>query len=221
VHLTVSGDFNREWQARCNSLALEILDDRSGELSYRRTRLCSTGDPVVAEPFRIYAAFMRLVEEVSNLQSGHLSLETATTPLPPDTNASVAPHSRIIFWSHHLLSTAKRRSIQEWCTELQLWGISRPGYPGVIVIEGPFHEAAEFTRRIKALRWQALSVRYEETMELDEGSDLPNGLARVLKETRGLEKPSGVEVEEISQVHALMERARLGDIFLDAMKIRR
>lgn len=44
-------------------------------------------------------------------------------------------------------------------------GISKPGYPGVIVVEGLSANVNEFVARIKRLNWQALQVRCEEEDE--------------------------------------------------------
>ncbi|ORY90114.1 hypothetical protein BCR35DRAFT_299655 [Leucosporidium creatinivorum] len=55
----------------------------------------------------------------------------------------------------------KRKNIVSWASELQLWGISKPGYPGVIVVEGLQGGVDEFVWRIKQLNWKALQVRCE------------------------------------------------------------
>jgi len=49
----------------------------------------------------------------------------------------------------------------QWSTELRLWGLSKPGYPGVIVVEGVEEQVDEFVHRIKQLQWKALQVRSE------------------------------------------------------------
>lgn len=49
----------------------------------------------------------------------------------------------------------------QWSTELRLWGLSKPGYPGVIVVEGVEDQVDEFVHRIKQLQWKALQVRSE------------------------------------------------------------
>jgi hypothetical protein len=33
----------------------------------------------------------------------------------------------VLFWSHHLLATGKRKNIMHWASELELWVISKPG----------------------------------------------------------------------------------------------
>ncbi|KAF8423053.1 hypothetical protein EV426DRAFT_534605 [Tirmania nivea] len=69
---------------------------------------------------------------------------------------------RALIWSHHLLSTQKRKNILAWSKELMLGGVSRPGYLGVILAEGEKNNVQELMTRLKSLSWQALQVRHEE-----------------------------------------------------------
>ncbi len=163
---------------------------------------------------------MALLEEATSIQVDQpLEPEAQHEESGPAILNTESSTTRIIFWSHHLLSTGKRRNIVDWCAELDLWGISRPGYPGVIIVEGPSDNVSAFTRRIKALRWQALNVRYEETIS---DSELASPrIARALHELKNVQRPSAVEVEDISEVHEIMVRAGMGELFLDVMKIRR
>lgn len=43
---------------------------------------------------------------------------------------------RKLIWFHHILSTAKRKAIVSWSAKLEIGGFSKPGYPGVLIIEG-------------------------------------------------------------------------------------
>ncbi|KAG8628766.1 hypothetical protein KVT40_002631 [Elsinoe batatas] len=137
------------------------------------------------------------------------------TPPPPPDHTSTNPTQPsqsiklLLLWSHHLLATSKRKDILSWARELHLSGFSRPGYPGAIVIEGEDDNVDEFERRIKALRWQALQVRGEETSS-----------------RRILVKPGGealgmAEVEDLSEVVKALRgcQERLGEWFLEGMKI--
>mmetsp|Transcript_5662 Transcript_5662/g.15859 ORF Transcript_5662/g.15859 Transcript_5662/m.15859 type:complete len:85 (-) Transcript_5662:698-952(-) len=66
---------------------------------------------------------------------------------------SVAAGRRII-WFHHIKSVKKRKHIVEWAHELRLGGFSKPGFPGVVIVEGAEEDAAEYVARLKQLRWQ-------------------------------------------------------------------
>ncbi|PWN54074.1 hypothetical protein IE53DRAFT_383371 [Violaceomyces palustris] len=70
--------------------------------------------------------------------------------------------ARVIFWTHHLKATSKRKDMAAWCSELDLWGIVKLGYPGFLCFEGTSSDVDEMVRRIKSLQWHALSVRYHE-----------------------------------------------------------
>ncbi|KAF4549926.1 Hypothetical protein D9617_19g102310 [Elsinoe fawcettii] len=119
----------------------------------------------------------------------------------------------VLLWSHHLLATSKRKDIVSWSRELHLSGFSRPGYPGAIIIEGEEADVDEFETRIKALRWQALQVRGEETTINRRLVSIPE---------MGTPEPLGMtEVEDLSDVVKALRSCedRLGDWFLQCMKI--
>ncbi|KAJ1975604.1 hypothetical protein H4R34_004274 [Dimargaris verticillata] len=128
-------------------------------------------------------------------------------------SAMEAGITRVLLWMHHLLSTTKRKFICQWSKEL---GLSKPGYPGILVAEGPSDAVNEYVRRLKALRWQAITVRWQEVqaLPLQTLDHRPHcRLATAFSE-------SGVqEVETMSDVAVIMERAGLKDAFLAAMKI--
>lgn len=115
---------------------------------------------------------------------------------------------RLLLWSHHLLATSKRKDIVTWSRELRLGGFSRPGYPGAIFIEGLSGDVDEFVTRIKALRWQALQVRAEESDE--------HG-----KRVCGDGREGVVEVEGLGEIVEGLKRvdARVADLFMEGMKI--
>jgi hypothetical protein len=47
--------------------------------------------------------------------------------------------------------------------ELQLGGVSKTGFPGIVIVEGALEDVLEYVRRIQRLRWQQMVVRGEET----------------------------------------------------------
>lgn len=141
-----------------------------------------------------------------------LSLEATTRPArqrPSSLRLKVT-----LLWSHHLLATGKRKDIVQWSTELKLWGLSKPGYPGVICVEGVEEQVDEFVYRIKQLNWKALQVRLETlgvVLEPPEGLDEKEvvawamrqaHLAKVLGRDAG-ERVCVKEVEDMGQVGEL------------------
>ena len=51
--------------------------------------------------------------------------------------------------------------------ELRLGGVSKTGFPGIVVVEGALEDVLEYVRRIQRLRWQQMVVRGEEMEEID------------------------------------------------------
>ncbi|GAM89643.1 hypothetical protein ANO11243_076820 [Dothideomycetidae sp. 11243] len=170
------------------------------------------------------AARQLLTDTLSSLESGIESLDLLVTsltaslatlvpPPSPDQNPTTNPISQEksepirlqLFWAHHLLATSKRKDIQSWSRELHLTGWARPGHPGAVLVEGSASSVAEFERRIKALRWQALQVR---------GSI--DGPERSLDAGQGV-----VEVQELSEIVSALRTIddSLADWFLSGMKI--
>ena len=65
-------------------------------------------------------------------------------------------------------SGIKRSAIIENARELGLGGISKVGYPGIVIVEGDRECAWEFVRRIQRMRWKYFVVRGEEEEEEEE-----------------------------------------------------
>ncbi|KAF2093904.1 hypothetical protein NA57DRAFT_47278 [Rhizodiscina lignyota] len=70
-------------------------------------------------------------------------------------------HLTVIIWLHHLLSTTKRKAILAPPTT-SVSGISKPGYPGVLIFTGPAQDVNGHTKELRGLNWQAFQVRAEE-----------------------------------------------------------
>jgi hypothetical protein len=108
------------------------------------------------------------------------------------------PNFVIIIWFHHLLSTTKRKNI---LALESLRGISKPGYPGILVLQGPKNDLDEALSELKAMRWQAMQVRGE----IECSEHLESGLR---------------EVETVAEVVKLMEGIGLGDWCLSSLRMK-
>ncbi|KAH8926027.1 hypothetical protein BT69DRAFT_1215854, partial [Atractiella rhizophila] len=166
--------------------------------------------------FPLFDIIMRLREYLSDnpiiptTESAPSITASASTFTPL---AEINRSKLVLFWSHHLLATSKRKSIVDWCDELGLWGVAKPGYPGVILVEGKRDVLVdEFVNRIKRLQWKALQVRCEE-------HDRSTRLADEVKARTPTERPRSIEVETMGEMAELMKRAQLEDVFLTAMKL--
>ncbi|KAI9137527.1 hypothetical protein BKA69DRAFT_1128135 [Paraphysoderma sedebokerense] len=158
----------------------------------------------------------------STLQSpNHPDLSSTTSgPSQPQKKLTCA-----LLWFHHLLSLTKRKNIVTWASELDLRGVCKPGYPGILVVEGLDEDITEYISRLKALRWQAITVRDTSSLEIpvqmvsaSEGScKLDINQYRRIKS--GLNEKGVHEVESMSEVGEIMKEAKLEPLFLSAMKI--
>ena len=70
----------------------------------------------------------------------------------------------IIIWLHHLLATSKRKQALSPPSGIHgaVSGLTKPGYPGIMIFSGPSAEVDEHVQALKALNWQAFQVRYED-----------------------------------------------------------
>jgi hypothetical protein len=99
----------------------------------------------------IIAAFQQVLESGDNAR---LHLQDASE------TAQQANSSRtVIIWLHHLLALTKRKLA---LSPTNLSGITKPGYPGIMIFSGPSPAVIEHVNTLKAENWQAFQVRYEE-----------------------------------------------------------
>jgi len=153
--------------------------------------------------------------------------EEAPAPEEPTAGGSTAEQTggsseesigRRVIWFHHIKSVTKRKHIVGFANELGLGGFSKPGFPGIIVVEGAEDGVQEYVRRLKQLRWQAMAVRAEdvEQVKADASAGDP------LKSRRRLPLPFR-ELPE-SGMTELAEHCRdsgMEQMFLTALKISR
>lgn len=85
-----------------------------------------------------------------------------------------------IVWLHHLLATSKRKQVL--APPLPgVSGVSKPGYPGILIFAGPAGSVRQHVQELKQLKWQAFQVRYEE----EEEWKLTHGAGVIEVETMG------------------------------------
>ncbi|KAL6750204.1 hypothetical protein V8C86DRAFT_878697 [Haematococcus lacustris] len=130
--------------------------------------------------------------------------DTASPPTSPP--APLHPRCCQVIWFHHIKSLAKRKAILQSARDLQLGGACKPGFPGVILVEGFEQDVEEFTAGIRAMRWQAMQVRGRESRTLR-----PNALLPV----------PFVELPEtgMSELAAIARAAGCDELFMTALKI--
>ncbi|USP82817.1 hypothetical protein yc1106_10091 [Curvularia clavata] len=107
----------------------------------------------------IVAAFKQLAESAP----GHSDSTEQNSSSTSDTNHLSHIPKTVIVWLHHLLNTNKRKlALSPPPSTPPVSGLTRPGYPGVLIYSGPSPAVTEHINLLKAQNWQAFQVRYEE-----------------------------------------------------------
>lgn len=107
----------------------------------------------------------------------------------------------VIVWLHHLLNTNKRKQALSPSSP-DVCGVTKPGYPGVLLYSGPAKAVHEHVNELKQQNWQAFQVR----LETDEAWTFAHG--------KGVR-----EVEAMKEVVAEVGDERK-ETFLEAMRIK-
>jgi hypothetical protein len=108
----------------------------------------------------------------------------------------------VIIYLHHLLALSKRKLALNPSTQASaISGITKPGYPGVLVFSGSAEAIDEHVGELKGINWQAFQVR----MDVGEGWEFKHG--------GGI-----IEVETMAEVVSELGEGRKKD-FLSAMKM--
>ena len=145
----------------------------------------------------LIAAFSELA--ASRLSEGNAKREDA------DGHQAVAAtnsfrKATIIVWLHHLLNTNKRKLALSPPSGVS--GITKPGYPGVLIYSGPESAVQEQITELKQQNWQAFQVR----LESDEEWTFSHG--------QGVK-----EVEAMKDIVAGIGEARK-EVFMEAMRMK-
>lgn len=87
-------------------------------------------------------------------------------------DARICKQKTVVIWLHHLLNTNKRKlalgPTQSAATDIpggSISGITKPGYPGILVYSGPEALVVAHVTELRQQKWQAFQVRYEEVFE--------------------------------------------------------
>jgi len=105
--------------------------------------------------FEVCQAFQ---ERATEFASDHAA---ATHVAVPEAAGETGGQTRCVcfVWFHHIKNLNKRKHIVSWARDAALRGFSKPGFPGVVAVEGEAGACAEYLARLRALRWQVMEVR--------------------------------------------------------------
>ena len=123
--------------------------------------------------------------------------------------ASSCKTSTVVIWLHHLLNTAKRKKcLASHVPSLDaISGVSKPGYPGVLIYSGPSSLVHSHVDALKQLHWAAFQVRLDEE---EEGGD----------EWRFEHGRGVIEVESMKEVVREIVGEERKRVFLAAMRMK-
>ena len=107
-------------------------------------------------------------EENDRLKALELVAEEQATMTAVGRERHPAPtqFGRRCIYSHHIIAQSKRVAVVKTAIQLGLSGISKIGWPGVIVVEGEENNVKEYVRYLSGLRWKQLTVRGEEVIDM-------------------------------------------------------
>ncbi|KIX02336.1 uncharacterized protein Z518_08277 [Rhinocladiella mackenziei CBS 650.93] len=195
--------------------------------------------------FEILDQIINVFEEVVSSREDTAAAETQgdKVPNPVSTPGQSHPKSKtVIIWLHHLLATSKRklaitptttstaRSTSGISSSRTISGITKPGYPGILLFSGPSDLVNAHVHELKTLNWRAFQIRY------DSSEDTPTtkvpSTSRLEPERDG-EKGNGnmewefshgrgkiVEVETMADVVKGIVSERNREIFLRAAGVK-
>jgi len=105
--------------------------------------------------------------EIANSMRKDAQKQTASNAPPSQPNELNVPgKATIIVWLHHLLNTNKRKhALHPDTPSSDVSGVTKPGYPGVLIYSGAADNVHEHVNALKQLNWQAFQVRYESEEE--------------------------------------------------------
>lgn len=164
----------------------------SDEVKKRLLEEFSPGEEVLDATIMVFEELVAHHE--LNASSDGSGRPAPATDSPEDGDATV------IVWLHHLLNTNKRKMALSPAASVS--GVTKPGYPGVLVYSGPANAVREHVDELKGQNWAAFQVR----MDSSEAWEFAHG--------------EGVkEVESMGEVVAEIGEARKEE-FMQVMKIK-
>ena len=104
----------------------------------------------------------------SQQQAEQLLIEAAACSPPPPPQPTSQEHTlehsvrRLVIWFHHIKSEQKRKEILSHARNERLRGFCKPGFPGVVVVEGSTVGCSAFLEAIRSLKWQVMDIRLDE-----------------------------------------------------------
>ena len=178
----------------------EVIAATVGKLDARdqlrkRVKGCTIGEEILD------SIFLAFHEELDSQAKCSTAQDSTQTKPQRSAQQSLGERATVVVYLHHLLNTAKRKEVLT-PPSADVSGVSKPGYPGVLIFSGPASEVRRHVFALKQLNWQAFQPR----LEVDEEWTFAHG--------RGVK-----EVETMKDVVAELGEEKRSE-FLKAMRIK-
>lgn len=163
-------------------------------------------------------AFILAFQDFINESARHSPpQETVTTKSAEE---GKQPRKTVVIWLHHLLNTNKRKlALTPGLDAGSVSGLTRPGYPGVMVFSGPKDAVDSHVAELRSQRWQAFQVRYDSEQDGGHGTEGGNYDGDDL--AWGFEHSTGVrEVESLGDMAQGISQAEHRVTFLRVMGLK-
>ena len=141
---------SHQWDDECIYNLVQCATDRCSETIESNTQAKVQADAIAAEA---QALFVSEYEKAAG---------TRDTPIL----------GRRILFSHHIIADSKRSAVCNVAKDLELGGISKIGWPGLIIVEGEEAACKLYVQAMQRLRWKQLTVRGEQQIECKAGSSI-------------------------------------------------
>lgn len=142
---------------------------------------------------------------VQNIQTSSVHEPTISATASQEKRNALR-YKTVIIWLHHLLNTNKRKlALNPSMHESQIIaGVTKPGYPGILLYSGPSHAIDAHVADLKSQRWQAFQVRFTEEINIP----------------WSFREHKIVEVESISEAAQAISDESNRETFLKAIKVK-
>jgi hypothetical protein len=109
----------------------------------------------------VISAFQQVISD--RLETSSVASIKSTKSTKQKSSLNDDSKKTVIIWLHHLLNTNKRKLALSPSSSVS--GITKPGYPGVLIYSGLAEAVSAHVNELKAQNWQAFQVRFEEEGE--------------------------------------------------------
>lgn len=142
---------------------IEALDRNKDDIrNIVRKRIDDLG---VSNGEEILDAIIQAFEEVISERQEATEASSILTDSNKDPGGNDT-YKTVIIWLHHLLNTNKRKlALKPSINMDQVSGITKPGYPGILVYSGTTAAIDAHVSELRNQRWQAFQIRLEDVSE--------------------------------------------------------